>query len=173
MSQAKTVAGARRSKKYKVLTQDPQFNLSDVAALAVLGFTVDAVPEPEVDPDVARLVETGAFTPEEAEAAIREVKAMSPEPATPTEDEPAPEPTAPKVELTSEEKGDALVAEHGLKFTRGRVYLTADDIEAAVRVRKTGSPEIVQSSGVGHTKAILFFGTPSGAVAAQNLTKSA
>lgn len=49
------------------------------------------------------------------------------------------------------------------------MYLTLDTIEAAVRVRKTGSPELIRSSGVGHTKAVLLYREDSGDVAAQNL----
>ena len=70
---------------------------------------------------------------------------------------------------TSKERGDELVQAEGLTFARGRVYLTPDTIEAAVRVRKTGSPEIIRSSGVGRTAAVLLFREESGDVAAQNL----
>lgn len=177
MSQAQKIAGARRSKKYKALIET--LKLSDPAALAVLGYTVEPA-EPEVDPRVTRLIETGAFSLAEAEEAVR-ASETAPEEA-PT-DEPAEADEAPAepeqatsggdVELTSEQVGNGLVEAQGLTFTKGRVYLTADAVEAMVRVRKTGSPEIIQSSGVGRTKAVLFFRMDSGDVAAQNLTKTA
>ena len=153
MSQARKIAGVRRSNKYIALVE--QLGLTDTAALAVLGHTV----EPKADPRLAELVEAG-FTPEEA-AELLEDTDTEPD----TEPEPEPEP-----ELTSKERADALVAEHDLTFTRGRVYLSRDAIEAQVRVFKTGTPEIVATSGVGRAKAVVFYLSESGDLAAQHLT---
>lgn len=185
MSTARQVAGARRSKKYKALRSEPVY-LDDVTALAILGFAAQAVPEPapqpQVDPRVARLVESGGYTLEEATAVIEELFPTAAATAEPEASEPAeaeapveePEVSGGDVEATPPQPAhDALVEEHGLTFTKGRVYVTPDATEAIVRVRKTGSPEIIQSSGVGRTKALVLFRTDSGDVAIQNLTKAA
>jgi hypothetical protein len=155
MSQARKIAGVRRSNKYMALVE--QLGLTDAAALAVLGHTV----EPKADPRLAELIEAG-FTPEEAAELLEDTDTT---PDTEPEPEPEPEP-----ELTSKDRADALVAEHDLTFTRGRVYLSRDAIEAQVRVFKTGTPEIVATSGVGRAKAVVFYLSESGDLAAQHLT---
>lgn len=66
---------------------------------------------------------------------------------------------------------DKVVAKAGLVYGRGRVYVTGDAIEAAARVRKGGSPEVVTSSGVGRAAAVVVFKTESGDVAIQTLVK--
>jgi len=71
--------------------------------------------------------------------------------------------------LTSKEKGETLVAQQGLTFTKGRVYGGPSLAEAIVRVHKTGKPEVVKSSGVGRTKAVLVYKEESGDIAQQNL----
>jgi len=175
---AQQIAGARRSKKYKALVAPP-LNLDDVAALAILGFAVEAVPEPapepQVDPRVARLVDSGAFTQEEAQEAVAAMDGTPTDQPTqePESEAPAEEPSGGDVEAApAGPVHEELVEAHGLTFTKGRVYLTADAAEAIVRVRKTGSPEILQSSGVGRTKAVVLFRTDSGDVACQNLSKA-
>ena len=74
-------------------------------------------------------------------------------------------------ELTAKQVAEALVAQRGLAFTRGRVYTNGPIIEAQVRVLKTGTPEVVQTSGVGRIVAVLIYREDSGDVAVQNLAK--
>lgn len=72
--------------------------------------------------------------------------------------------------VTSAEKSEAQVAKAGFVHTRGRVYVNAKVIEAAVRVLKTGSPEIVRNDGSHRTKAIAVYRLDAGdSVALQNL----
>lgn len=78
-------------------------------------------------------------------------------------------PAKPATPASSADKGEALVAERGLGYAKGRVYVTTDMLEAAVRVRKTGSPEIIGSAAVGRTSNVLLFRTDNGQVAFQNL----
>jgi hypothetical protein len=155
------IAAARRTTKYKTLVS-AQFNMGDRAALAIVapGLVIPEVTVVEaVNPNVVNLTAAG-FTPEEIAKILDEAETEAA----------APEAPEAKVKLvTSKEKGDALVAERGLKFAKGRVYLTPDGAEAFVRVRKTGTPEIIQSSGAGRTAAVLFFKTDTGDVALQNL----
>ena len=73
--------------------------------------------------------------------------------------------------VTSKDVAEALVEEKGYTFTKGRVYGGVTLAEAIVRVHKTGSPQIVQSSGVGRTKGVLVYKEESGDVALQNLTQ--
>lgn len=67
---------------------------------------------------------------------------------------------------------EALVAERGFQFTRGRVYVTPQIVEAAVRVLKTGRTEIATSSGNGRIEAVVVFATESGDAAVQNLVRA-
>lgn len=140
------IAGVRRSKKYQALIA---VGLDDAAALRSLGVT------PPVNGALAELLAAG-FSEDEARQALARKTEVTPAPA------PAP--------LTVKEQGEALVTAQGLVFTRGRVYVTPDVIEAAVRVRKTGSPEVVRTSGVGRTKAVLVTKEETGDVSIQNLT---
>lgn len=71
--------------------------------------------------------------------------------------------------VTSKDKADALVAQAGYAHTKGRVYVTGAILEAAARVIKGGEPEVVQTSGVGRTKAVVIFREDSGDAAIQNL----
>jgi hypothetical protein len=59
----------------------------------------------------------------------------------------------------------------GFAYTSGRVYFGPDGamIEAVVRVLKTGTPEIVATSGNGRTKAVQVTRTASGDASVQNL----
>jgi len=57
---------------------------------------------------------------------------------------------------------------HGYALNTGRVYLTADAVKAAGRVVKTGTPEIVATSG-GRSTHVLVFRTDTGDAAVQNL----
>ena len=65
-----------------------------------------------------------------------------------------------------------FVSSQGFSFTRGRVYVTGTVIEAQARVLRTGKAEIVRTSGVGRTKAVLVTREESGDVALQNLTEA-
>lgn len=137
--------------------KDPQFQ----ALVAVLGSDQKALAafnrvrptEPAVDPKVAALVDAG-FSEAEAKEALAE-----------------PAQAEVKVPETSKEKAEALAESKGFTYARGRVYGTVALAEALVRVHKTGRPEIVASSGVGRTKAVLVYKEESGDVALQNLTK--
>lgn len=143
-------ARIRSTKKYKALVAQ---GFSDTQALSFLGAAPASSP-------VADLVAAG-FTQEEAERIIGGQFATSGAVA---------EAVAPKVALTSKEQADALVAQHGFAHTKGRVYATGQILEAAARVLKGGAPEVVKSSGVGRTKAVVIFREDSGDVALQNLT---
>lgn len=80
--------------------------------------------------------------------------------------------------LTSAERADKLVAERGFGYTRGRVYLTVDVVEAFGRVRRSGTPEVLTRT-VAPTEdgkvvavqvaAVSIFRADDGSVAVQNL----
>lgn len=152
----KSDAQIARTKKYQALIA---VGLSPEAAAKKYREVVEGLaPEPVSDP-AQDLLDAG-FSQDEVDAIIGagatpEVEAVVAKP----------------VAKTSQELGEALVEQHGLAFTKGRVYVTPDIIEAAVRVRKTASPEVVTSSGVGRTAAVLVFKTDGGDVAIQNLAK--
>lgn len=84
----------------------------------------------------------------------------------------APKP-ATKPAPTSKERAEELREKQGFTYAKGRVYGGPTLAEAIVRVHKTGKPEIVASSGVGRTKAVLVYREDSGDVAQQNLTSAA
>lgn len=147
-----------------VVSADPQFKAL-VAALdskekALAAF--NRIKQSEVDPRIAELVAVG-FTEAQAKAALVEGEAVVAE---------APAP-APKVPTTSKERGEALREKQGYGYAKGRVYGGPALAEAIVRVHKTGKPEIVESSGVGRTKAVLVYKEDGGDVAQQNLIKGA
>lgn len=75
--------------------------------------------------------------------------------------------------LSDKDRAEALVAQQGMAFTRGRVYSTPAIVEAQVRVLKTGRPEVVPTSGVGHIAAVLLYRETSGDCVIQNLKKPA
>ena len=79
--------------------------------------------------------------------------------------------TAPTDKPQKADKGARLVEKKGYAFTSCRVYVNMSIVEATVRVLKTGKPEIITSSGVGRTKAVLIQRMESGDVSVQNLTK--
>lgn len=140
------------------IKNNPQFK----ALVAALGSEEKAKvafdklrPSTKVDPRVQTLLDAG-FTEEEATAALAE-KAAPVEKAAPA---------------TSKERGDQLREKQGFEYAKGRVYATGTLAEAIVRVLKSGKPEIVASSGVGRTKAVLVYREESGDVTLQNLTKS-
>ena len=81
-------------------------------------------------------------------------------------------PATPAAAAPVKSKADKLVEKHGYGYAKGRVYATPTLAEAIVRVHRNGKPEIVQSSGVGRTKAVLVSKQESGDVSLQNLTKA-
>lgn len=161
----KSDAQIKRTKKFKALVA---VGLDENEAIksyrrTVLGEGGEAV---EADP-VAELVAAG-FTEAEARSVLGldEVPgAMAPAPTPIPEPEPEPEvdPIA------------ALIIKHGFDFAKGRVYLGADAIEAAVRVRKTGQPEIVASSRANtrRPRAVVAYAGTEGEVIIQNLIREA
>lgn len=108
---------------------------------------IDAKGKVQLPKAVQDLVDAG-FTVEEAQAVVVEAPA----------------------EVTAKDAADALVEKRGLIHVRGRVYVNPTMIETAVRVLKTGKPEIVDVAGAHRTKAVLIFRTEDEAsVALQNL----
>ena len=159
------LAGARRSKQYKALIA---IGLDADTAMKTYQREVKGVemvePEPETPDPIALLVAAG-FTEDEARRVLATEAVEAAAKATPA-------PVAQSKPETTKDVAEALVEQHGLTFTKGRVYITTDMIEAAVRVRKTGSPEIVTGAGVGRTAAVLLFKGEAGTVALQNLTQA-
>lgn len=153
----KTIAQVQQTKQYKALIA---IGLNPDAALKAAGTKLGVTFAAPVDERLQTLI-AGGFTEAEAREQLGLVDATTP----------AVKPEPVKA-LTSKEQGDALVEAQGLAFTKGRVYVTPDINEAIVRVRKTGRPETVASSGVGRTKAVLIFREESGDVAVQNLTRT-
>ncbi len=152
---AQQIAATRRTKKFKALVA---IGLSEHDALAKLGVQQG----PAADERLADLI-AGGFS----EAEAREILATHDgAPASPA---PAPVVEPPKP-ATSQDLAEALVEASPFKFSKGRVYVGGDAIEAQVRVRKTGKPEIIAASGVGRTTAMVLFRTETGEVAIQNLT---
>jgi hypothetical protein len=101
-------------------------------------------------------------------AALRDA-GVQPAPATPTD---VAEVTA-KAQAPKAEGFDAKThAEgEGYALNTGRTYLTGDALKAAARVAKSGTPEIVATSG-GRNSHVLLFRSPAGDVAVQNLRKA-
>jgi hypothetical protein len=148
------VGGIKRSKKFAALVTN---GFTEAEALSLLG--VPAQPADPAAEKVAALVATGSFTEAEARSIV-EAQFFTPT-ATATAVKPEP--------VTSKTLADNLVAQAGLAHTKGRVYVTGSILEAAARVLKTGTPEIIATSGVGRTKAVVIFREDSGDVALQNL----
>lgn len=153
------IGGIKRSKKFTALVNN---GFDEAEALALLGVVAPAA-DPAAE-KVAALVATGAFTEAEARKVV-EAQFFTPT-ATATVSLDKPAKVAPP---TSKEQADALVAQRGLAHTKGRVYVTGTILEAAARVLKNGKPEVVASSGVGRTVAVVIFREDSGDVAIQNL----
>lgn len=113
---------------------------------------------PETDSDQLQTLLDAGFDRDVALAALAEV-AETPD----VED-------APVGPLTSQEKSQVQVAKRGLVYVKGRVYVRFDLIEAAVRVLKTGKPEIVDVPGDHRTRGVALYRLEDGeTVALQNL----
>lgn len=156
----------RATKKFKALIAA---GLSETEAFNVLGVG-DEAPTVESDP-VADLV-TAGFTEVQArkiiaDRAAGEGKVKGKKKGKKAKAEAAPEPEV----ISPKQAAEALVAQQGMTFTRGRVYGGIELAKAIVRVSETGTPEIVASSGVGRTSAVLVYRETSGDVAQQNLMK--
>lgn len=84
---------------------------------------------------------------------------------------PAPEAAAPEADepKTSKQVADDLIEASPYTHTTGRVYLSGATIEAAARVAKTGTPEIVKSVKGKRTAAVALWLQADDSVAAQNL----
>lgn len=150
-----TIASVKRTKMYKALIA---VGLDENAALKELGHVVAA----PVDERLARLIAAGFTEAKAREALANAGVALDAAPQTVAA-------TTVAKPLIAKDAADALVAESPYEFTKGRVYVGGDAIEAQVRVRKTGKPEIVGKDGEGRTKALLMFKTANGDVAIQNL----
>jgi len=148
---------ARISKSIKANTQFQ-------ALAAVLGDDQKALaafnrinPEPEAEPvvdaRVQKLLDAG-LTAEEAATALADVETVLEAP------------------VTEKEKAEALMVERGFTWAKGRVYATPALAEAIIRVHRGAKAQVVPSSGVGRTKAVLVYKEASGDVVLQNLTKS-
>ena len=137
------VKNIRRTKAFKTLLA---VGFSEDEAVHKLSKLAKDKETPVTDP-LTTLVE-GGFTPEDA-AKILGVEV--------------------KTDKTVRELFDEKVEAAGFSFARGRIYANPDVAEAIIRVHKTGSPEVVQTSGVGHTKAVALFLEESGDVSVQNL----
>lgn len=170
-----TITRPKATKKYRALIAA---GVSEADALDVLGFSTPA-PAP-VDDRLAGLIE-GGFTEEQARKILGDQDASS-KPSKKgkgKKGKKAKASAAVKAEvaevvaasMSPKERAEALVAQNGLTFTRGRVYVTPDMIEALVRVTKTGKPEVVSASGVGRVAAVLVYKEDSGDVAVQNLSQ--
>lgn len=151
----------------KAVKADPQFQ----ALVAVLGSQVKAKaafdrinqPAEEVKSELQQLLDAG-FTQEQAEKAL----------GTPLSDKPvslvkAGDRPAAVVEETAKEKTARQVAEAGLVFAKGRVYVTKPIIEAVARTLRNGQAQIVQASGNGRVSHVLVAKEESGDVSIQNL----
>lgn len=148
-----TVGSIRKTKQFKAILA--VLKDQDKALAAYYAANPDQAPQVEPQGDLADLMAAG-LTEAQAKAAL----------ATPAD---APVETPAETPVTSKDVAEALVAERGFTFTKGRVYATGTLAEAIVRVLKNGKPEIVPSSGVGRTKGVLVYKLDSGDVALQNL----
>lgn len=143
----------------KAVKADPQFQ----TLLAVLGSeekakaAFDRLPKPEATEtksELQQLLDAG-FTQEQAEAALAETVA----------------PVVSLVKETAKERLERQVADAGLSFTRGRVYVTKSIIEAVARTLRNGKAQIVEASGNGHVSHVLVAKEESGDVSIQNLQR--
>ena len=158
----------RATKQYKALMAIP--GLTDERALEILGVTAPA--EPEVDSRLAGLI-AGGFTEEQATKILADQDGGTTTKAERKAAKKAKHETVaePATELTDKQRAEALVAQQGLAFTKGRVYASPTLAEAIVRVHKGAGPEVIKASGVGRTAAVLVYREDSGDVALQNLAK--
>jgi hypothetical protein len=153
---AQRLAALRRTEKFKACITakvDP-----DLAVKALDPELHAALHPVEADPLTAQVAALVAANFTEAEA--RRLLGGTATEVTPAE-----------AAVAVKDEAEALVAAKGLAFTKGRVYVTGSILEAAARVLKGKKPEIVASSGVGRTSAVLVFCLPSGDAAIQNLHK--
>lgn len=167
------IGGIKRSNAYKALIAAGK---TERKALRKCG-VVEVKPVTDDSAKVAALVATGLYNEAEAKAVVAG-QFFTPTQATQVDlTKPAkkakkgvslakPEPV---VEATSKTASDALVAQSGYAHGRGRVYVNAAIVEGIVRVLKTGTPEIVNTSGVGRVPAVVIFREDSGDVAVHNL----
>lgn len=153
------LGGLKRTKRYRALRA--ALKLSEQEALtrmlgdevAALLFAPATEATPEDDKAIAGLIAEG-HSAEEADKLVQGSNA----------------PAAPAKTLTPKQRADLLVQERGLTFARGLVRLPKEVIEAAVRVGKTGTPEIVQvPDPIGYVTAAELYREDSGIVACQNL----
>lgn len=157
MTTTTTTKRPRSTKAYKALIAA---NFTDDEALTLMGDTTT--------PRKEALVDAG-LTAEQAEQVLTDTSEPKPKKGKKAKGRKKDKGD----KLSSKERGEALVAKAGLAFTRGRVYGQANLIEAQVRVLKTGKPEVVAASGVGHVSHILVYREESGDVAMQNLKRPA
>jgi len=169
-----TISRPKATKKYKALIAA---GVSESDALDILG---GKEPAPAADDALAGLV-AGGFTEEQATKILadRDAQAKPAKKGKGKKGKKAKASAAIKAEvaevvaasMSPKERAEALVAQNGLTFTRGRVYVTPAIIEALVRVTKTGKPEVITASGVGRVAAVLVYKEESGDVAVQNLSQ--
>lgn len=166
-----TVKRPKATKKFRTLIA---MGVSEQDALEIIGAA------PNVDSRLAGLVD-GGFTEAQARKILEDQDAKASKKGKGKKGKKAKASAAIKAEvaevvaasMTPKQRAEALVAERGLSFTRGRVYVTGALIEAQARVMKTGAPEVVQASGVGRVSDVLVYREESGDVALQNLNKPA
>jgi Holliday junction resolvasome RuvABC DNA-binding subunit len=135
----------KRTKKYKALIA---LGLSETEALKKLKELAGETEPAPTKSDIQELLDAG-FSEEDARRIVGDVV------------------TSPKSakELIAEAVRDA-----GYQFTNGRVYMNSDVVQGIVRVMKTGTTEIVPTSGVGRVKAVVLIREESGDVSVQNLS---
>jgi hypothetical protein len=163
------IGGIKRSNAYKALLAD---GVTERKALKRLG-VVKVKPVTDPATTVAALIATGLYSETEAQAVV------SGQFFTPTATvtalgksaKKAKKDVEPEPEATSKTAADALVAQSGYAHGRGRVYVNAAIVEGIVRCLKTGSPEIINTSGVGRVPAVVIFREDSGDCALHNLYK--
>lgn len=80
-----------------------------------------------------------------------------------------PEAPAKEEPKTSKQQADDLIEASPYTHTSGRVYFSGAHIEAAARVLKTGTPEIVKTAEGKRTAAVAIWRQSDDSVAAQNL----
>lgn len=172
-----TRTNPRGTKRYKALRAA---DFTDTQALDIMGDTTtkrrDEAPalaaEVEVDPRVTQLVD-GGFSPEQAERLVADQDGPAKKKGKKKGKKAKSRVKAQAETLSDKDRAEALVAQQGMAFTRGRVYSTPAIVEAQVRVLKTGRPEVVPTSGVGHIAAVLLYRETSGDCVIQNLKKPA
>lgn len=156
----RTPVRIRATKGYKNLVGRGYSDEQAIALLAQVHGTEAAPAQPAEDPRITAFVAAHGVTREQA-ASILGAAEVASGAAAPVVAQPKP--------LTSAERADALVAQHGYGYGKGRVYLTSAVVEGFARVQRTGTPEIVVLGTEGRTVAVSLFRTDKGSVACQNL----